>query len=189
MRGGTVPGECPSRVLLVHVEQTCGPVPVTLRQINRLRAEWDMSRDKGRPRDSEAVSDSGCGELIRVIPSLGFAGVHIFADWAGQQDIFSGVVTLLPQAVGVWQTDHPDDSSPLLCHRQETLMPRFKALFYAPLLGIGKLTEFDVREHPLETLIGRGYQSSTLNQAGAYRCGRGADARSDPGGQRKPVPC
>lgn len=29
---------------------------------------------------------------------------------------------------------------------------------------IGKLTEFDVKEHALETVINRSYQSSTLNQ-------------------------
>jgi hypothetical protein len=34
----------------------------------------------------------------------------------------------------------------------------------APLLGIETLTAFDTREHPLPTLIGQGYQSSTLTQ-------------------------
>ena len=33
-----------------------------------------------------------------------------------------------------------------------------------PLFGIGKLTEYDVKPHALKTIIGRGYQSSTLNQ-------------------------
>jgi hypothetical protein len=32
------------------------------------------------------------------------------------------------------------------------------------LLGIDRLSEFDSREHPLQTLIGRSYQSSTLRQ-------------------------
>ena len=41
---------------------------------------------------------------------------------------------------------------------------RFKALFYAPLFGVKKLSELDVKEHPLQTLIGQDYQSSTLNQ-------------------------
>jgi len=39
---------------------------------------------------------------------------------------------------------------------------RFQALFYAPLLGIRKLTEFDVTAPPLVTLQGRSYQSTTL---------------------------
>jgi hypothetical protein len=34
----------------------------------------------------------------------------------------------------------------------------------APLLGIAHLSEFDTHEHPLETVIGRSYQSSTLSQ-------------------------
>src|SRR2546427_405598 len=53
---------------------------------------------------------------------------------------------------------------PLLHHKEETLLLRFQAMFYAPLFGIGKLTEFDVKEHPLVTLQGRSYQSSTLSQ-------------------------
>ena len=43
-------------------------------------------------------------------------------------------------------------------------MRRFEALVFAPLLGIDRLSEFDTHEHPLKTLLGRGYQSSTLSQ-------------------------
>ena len=43
-------------------------------------------------------------------------------------------------------------------------MHRFQALFFAPLLGIDRLTAFDTHEHPLGTLLGRGYHSSTLSQ-------------------------
>ena len=43
-------------------------------------------------------------------------------------------------------------------------MRRFQALFFAPLLGIEKLTAFDTHEHPLPTLLGQGYHSSTLSQ-------------------------
>ena len=39
-----------------------------------------------------------------------------------------------------------------------------EALFFALLLGIAHLSEFDTREHPLHTLLGHGYQGSTLNQ-------------------------
>src|SRR2546428_8003591 len=59
---------------------------------------------------------------------------------------------------------HPDDDFALLHHRKSTLLHGFQALFYAPLLGIDRLSEFDTREHPLQTLIGHGYQSSTLSQ-------------------------
>jgi hypothetical protein len=41
---------------------------------------------------------------------------------------------------------------------------RFQALFFAPLLGIDRLTAFDTQEHPLATLLGRGYHHSTLSQ-------------------------
>ncbi len=43
-------------------------------------------------------------------------------------------------------------------------MRRFEALFFAPLLGIDRLSELSIREHPLQTLLGRGYQSATLSQ-------------------------
>jgi len=51
-----------------------------------------------------------------------------------------------------------------LHHREQTLRRRFQALFFAPLVGIETLTAFDTHEHPLQTLLGRGYHSSTLTQ-------------------------
>jgi len=51
-----------------------------------------------------------------------------------------------------------------LHHREQTLVRRFQALFFAPLWGIDRLSEFDTHEPPLETLLGQGYQSSTLRQ-------------------------
>jgi hypothetical protein len=81
-----------------------------------------------------------------------------------QQNGFSRVLILLKQWIEAYKIEHPQTDFPLLCHKEETLMKRMKALFYAPLLGIDRLTEFDVKEHCLDTLIGRNYQSSTLNQ-------------------------
>ncbi|MCP4109779.1 MAG: hypothetical protein GY749_30395 [Desulfobacteraceae bacterium] len=154
--------ECPSRILLNLAAETLGPVPVSVRQVNRLRVEWRLSRGKGRPESGGSYESHG--EPVRVIPDLGCVGVHIFGDWMDWQEGFSETLVLLKDAAGVYKTDHPEENFPLLSHRDETVLLRFKALFYAPLFGIGKLTEYDVREHPLETLIGRGYQSSTLNQ-------------------------
>ncbi len=74
------------------------------------------------------------------------------------------VVTLLIQCIQQYRTEHPDAEFPLLHHTEETLLRRVQALLYAPLFGIGKLTGYDVIEHPLATLAGRGYQGSTLNQ-------------------------
>jgi hypothetical protein len=47
-------------------------------------------------------------------------------------------------------------------HRQQTLLRRFQALLFAPLCGIKTLTGVDTHAHPLPTLVGRGYHSSTL---------------------------
>ncbi|MCP4149972.1 MAG: hypothetical protein GY757_19655 [bacterium] len=71
---------------------------------------------------------------------------------------------LLKMAIELHVEENPTDSFPLLSHKDETLMRRFKALFYAPLFHVGKLIEYDVKEHALESVIGRGFLSSTLNQ-------------------------
>lgn len=52
----------------------------------------------------------------------------------------------------------------LLSHKPETILRKYKALFYAPLFNINKLTGYDVIEHPLETLVGRNLSYSTLTQ-------------------------
>src|SRR6266487_1543941 len=59
---------------------------------------------------------------------------------------------------------NPGDDFALLHHRAQTLRRRFQALFFAPLVGIDRLTGFDTHEHPLGTLLGRGYHSSPLHQ-------------------------
>jgi hypothetical protein len=89
-------------------------------------------------------------------------GVHLFAHWLNQQGAFDPIVAQLQQAIAAHREAHPDDDFALLHHRDETLRRRFQALFFAPLFGIDRLTEFDTHEHPLATMLGRSYQSSTL---------------------------
>lgn len=156
--------ECPTSLLLIKLEQIHGKISVGIRHVNRLRAAWGLSREKGRPRHEEAAESGGRKSLVRVIPNLPFAGVHIFDDFMTQSKVFDNVIMPLKQGIESYKEEHPNADFPLLDHRDETLMLRFKALFYAPLFDIGKLTEFDYKEHALETVIGRGYQSSTLNQ-------------------------
>jgi hypothetical protein len=91
-------------------------------------------------------------------------GVHLLAHWLDHQGAFDLVVAQLTQAIETHKHTHPDDDFALLHHREQTLRHRFQALFFAPLFGIEHLTEFDTREHPLATLLGRSYQSSTLTQ-------------------------
>ena len=43
-------------------------------------------------------------------------------------------------------------------------MHRLQTLFFAPLWGIDRRSAFDTQEHPLQTLLGRDYHSSTLRQ-------------------------
>ncbi len=104
------------------------------------------------------------GHLVQVTPALSCVGVHLFAVWMQQYGGLQAVISLLQQAIRAYSTQHPEEDFPLLHHKEQTLLLRFQALFYAPLLGIEKLTEFDVKEHPLVTLQGRSYQSTTLRQ-------------------------
>ena len=161
--------ECPGSALLFKMEHEYGKISITIRHVNRLRASWGLSREKGRPRQSDSSKDSFSQKnSVRVIPNLQFIGVSLFDDWMEQHEGFDDLMMLLKQAIEQFRPggtgSQPKVSFPLLHHREETLLLRFKALFYAPLFGIGKLTEFDVIEHSLEAVIGRSYQGSTLNQ-------------------------
>ncbi len=156
---------CPSRILREQFNQGQSTLPVTIRHLNRLRSQWGLSRPKGRPRKTPSRAGNGAGaELIELAPQLSFVGVHLFAHWLEQHDGFEPVLERLEQAIEGHKQTHPDDAFPLLHHRRQTLLRRFQALFFAPLFGIERLTGFDPCEHALPTLIGRGYQSSTLNQ-------------------------
>jgi hypothetical protein len=155
----------PSRVLLDKVAQTQRPIAVSIRHLNRWRATWGLNRGKGRPHQAAGHRPVASGaEVVRVTPHLSCVGVHLFAHWLDQQAAFGPVVAQLQQAIEAYKPTHPDDDFALLHHREQTLCRRFQALFFAPLLGIERLTAFDTHEHPLPTLLGQGYHSSTLSQ-------------------------
>jgi hypothetical protein len=156
---------CPSRVLLAKVAQTQPPIAVSIRHLNRLRVKWKLNRRKGRPRHAGGSWPVASGaEVVAFMPHLACVGVHLFADWLDHQESFAPIVALLIQAIQAYKSAHPDDDFALGHHREQTLRRRLQALFFAPLLGIDTLTAFDTHEHPLQTLVGRGYQSSTLRQ-------------------------
>jgi hypothetical protein len=157
--------QCPSRALLAKVAHSQIPIAVSIRHLNRWRATWQLNRRKGRPRrvpDQRPVAAGA--EVVHVIPRLSYVGVHLFATWRDQQGLFGTVVEQLTQVVEAHKHTHPGDDFALLHHRAQTLRRRFQALFFAPLVGIDRLTAFDTHEHPLGTLLGRGYHSSTLHQ-------------------------
>src|SRR6516225_4091830 len=156
---------CPSRVLLDKVARRQTPLAVSIRHVNRWRAIWQLNRCKGRPRHASCRPPVASGTaVVQVTPHLTFVGVHLFAHWLDQQDVLTPVVAPLKQAIAVHKHTHPGDDFALLHHRESTLCRRFQALFFAPRLGIAPLTAFDTHEHPLPTLLGRGYHSSTLGQ-------------------------
>ena len=91
-------------------------------------------------------------------------GVHLCAHWLAQQGVFGPIVALRKQASEAHKHAPPEEDFALLQPPERTLERRFQALFFAPLCGIERLSEFDTREPPLETLLGRGYQSATRHQ-------------------------
>jgi hypothetical protein len=157
--------ECPSREVLDKVARSQAPIEVSVRHLNRLRVKWTLNRKKGRPGQATWTNPVSSGvEVVALTPHLSFVGVHLFAHWLDQQESFASVVGQLQQAIVAYKHTHPDDDFALLHHRKQTLLRRFQALFFASLVGIEHLTGFDTHEHPLQTLLGRGYHSSTLPQ-------------------------
>lgn len=157
--------QCPSRVLLEKAAKQSRPIAVSIRHLNRWRAVWQRPRRQGRPRRASSpgpvVPEVA---VVKVTPHVLCVGVHLLAHWLDQQGAFGPIVALLKQAIEAHKHAQPEDDFALLQHHERTLERRFQALFFAPLFGIERLSEFDTREHPLETLLGRGYQSSTLHQ-------------------------
>jgi hypothetical protein len=90
--------------------------------------------------------------------------VHVFAQWLEHQHAFEPVGAQRTQAVEAYKQRHGGDDCALWHHRQRTLKRHLQALFFAPLLGIARLSAFDTHAHPLQTRVGQGYQSSTLRQ-------------------------
>lgn len=88
----------------------------------------------------------------------------LFAHWLDQPETFSPVVAQLTQVVEAHKHTHPGDDFALVPPREATLLPRFQALFFAPLFGIDRLTAFATPEPPRAPLLGQGDHSATLSQ-------------------------
>jgi hypothetical protein len=98
------------------------------------------------------------------------------AYWLEPQGACGPVVAQLTQAIEAHQHTCPADDFAWLHHREQTLLRHVQARFFAPLLGLEPLTAFATHEHPLATLLGRSYQSSTLQQFLGHLERVGADA-------------
>ena len=134
--------ECPSRVLLDKVAQRQGPLAGERAPSQSVAGAMAAQSAQGPPSPSATSRPpvaSGAA-VVQVTPRLSFVGVHLFAHWLDQQDAFGPVVAQLTQAVEAYKRAHPGDDFALLHHREQTLLRRFQALFFAPLLGIDRLT-------------------------------------------------
>jgi len=157
--------ECPSSIAIAKLSSQNENINISLRQVNRLRVEWNISRRKGRPRKECGNSkDEPEENVYNFSTQVSYIGVHIFNVWLEQQNVFNKITDLIRELRLIYWLDHKEEDFALLFHRESTILDYFKALFYAPLFNIFKLTEYDLKKHPLSTLIGRSLQSSTLNQ-------------------------
>jgi hypothetical protein len=154
----------PSRPVMERMAARQAPLRIGVRQVNRWRVRWQGPRHRGRPRQAAVAMASSRSGAPVAMERLTHVGVHLWAAWLEPQAVLMAMVAQLQSAITAYRAQHPEADFPLLHHKPETLRRRLAALWYAPLLGVAKLTEFDVRETPLPTLVGRGYQSSTLNQ-------------------------
>ena len=136
---------------------------VSIRHLNRIRKKWGISRKPGRPCANNLISKEPA-EVIHFQPNISSVGIHIFDIWLESQSLWEKIGDCLLAQIKEYRQQFPDQDFPLLHHSKETLIKRFQALFFAPLLGIKRLSEYDRHEHALKSIIGRGYQSSTLNQ-------------------------
>jgi hypothetical protein len=152
----------PSRVLLDKVAHRQRPMAVRMRHLHRWRAIGGLQRAKGRPQPATGHQPVASGAaLVQVTPHLSFVGVHLCAHGFDHQEAFGPVVARLQQAIEADTLTHPDDDVALVPHREQTLLRRCQALFFAPLVGIDRLTGFDTPEPPRPTRLGWGSQSAT----------------------------
>ena len=136
---------------------------ISIRHCNRIRSEWGLNHSSGRPSKSSKPLEN-TAELISLDPNISSVGVHLFSHWLTDQEVLNDVVDRIEIAANQYQEAHPDHIFPLLEHRRVTLHNRFLALLFAPLFQIKRIVEYDRKKHALKTVIGHGYQSSTLNQ-------------------------
>lgn len=154
----------PSQQVLAELQNKCQQkLNISIRQLNRWRVEWNLNRPKGRPLRSNQLLHREPTQVILFQPNLPCVGLHLFVFWLEQQPLYARLLEALQKAISAYRQTNPNDSFPLLFHRPSTLLQRFLALLLAPLFGIKKLTGYDVIEHPLKSLIGASFLSSTLN--------------------------
>ena len=156
---------CPSRLVRHALADTPGQMSVTLRQLKRWRKAGGRNRGQGRPRRAGAKKNAASqGKLVSVMPRLSCVGVQVCAHGRDQQPAFDPVVAQRTPAVPVYTPTPPGDACALLHPREATLLRRWQALFFAPVLGIDRLSAFETPEPPRRTLRGRGSRRSTLRQ-------------------------
>jgi hypothetical protein len=121
-------------------------IQISVRHVNRIRKSWGFNRSKGRPVCLQNSPDREV-DVVKVEPLLPSIGVHLFSEWMESGDEFPKILSLLNQARDEWQAEHADEFFPLLNHKDETLLMRFKALFYARYLVSASLQSLIIKNN------------------------------------------
>jgi hypothetical protein len=154
--------DLPSRILLNCLRENNLYAFVTIRHINRFRVEIGLSRSPGNPHYGK--TEQHTSEVVHVSPNISFIGLHILNHWVDQESKLDQTIHQIESSIKEYTSDNSNTEFPLLKHKKDTIIKRFKALLYAPLMNIKFLSEYDRKLNALPTIVGSFYQSSTLNQ-------------------------
>lgn len=135
-------------------------IGISAGQLNRIRKEWGLSRERGRPGKVPA------GEVEKIQSASCFpkTGVYLFAKWLKNDEQYQQSLKAVYMHIEQYQREHPKENFRLLHARKETIAQKWLALHLLPLLGIAKLSELNYKQHDLATVIGNFYSTSSLSQ-------------------------
>ncbi len=136
----------------------------SLRHLNRWRRAWRLSCPRGRPPSPIFSPQSQEQAPIRLMPSLANVGLILMSLWLDAQSIFQRIAEVLILARDDYVRDHPHEYFEMASHRPTTIIRRFQALFFAPLLGIKTLAQFDRQDQSMSQLLGFDYKTATMRQ-------------------------
>ncbi len=157
------PDQTSAQVMKQAKLKTSASLP-SLRHLNRWRRAWGLSCPRGRPPSSHSSSQSQDQAQIRLMPSLANVGLILMSLWVDPQSIFQRIAEALILARDDYVRDHPHEHFEMASHRLTTIIRRFQALFFAPLLGIKTLAQFDRQDQSMFQLLGFDYKTATMRQ-------------------------
>ena len=98
--------EVPTRVLQALLFPNTEQATVTVRQLNRVRKKWRVSRKRGRP-FSKIESGHKPAEVIQFKPIVSAIGLQIFSIWLELQPMWETIAGELSEQIASYRQAHP----------------------------------------------------------------------------------